>query len=235
MDLREIYSLNNMNSGVYSPKISFEISVPVDGDVYTLFEQLRALKKYNPVLVSLSIGKNSQMQGLSIELLQMVQDLELCVLPNLTTVCASKELVEHYITKIENLGIENVLILENGSSIDFKNDCELIDFVHQKSTLAIGIKENIKDFDIENLKNKLIAGASVIFTENIVDNEDFFMFVNLLKAAGINVPVVASVADNKKQCLELLQAGVCGFHFKDCDNLDIIYEIVKGDSYGKLK
>ena len=181
MDLREIYSYNCGNNGNF-PRISFEAVVPENGDASELFEKLRALKKYNPVLISLSVGNNNQMQGLSIELLQMVQDLELNVLPNISISNLSKELVEHYISRIENLGIENILVTEGLPSVDFKDTCALVDFIHQKSTLSIGIKENIENISaLGNLKNKINAGASVIFTEKFSDNKKFFAYVDLIK------------------------------------------------------
>ena len=121
MDLREIYSYNCGNNGKF-PRISFEAVVPENGDVAELFEKLRAVKKYNPVLISLSIGENTQMQGLPIEFLKMVLDLELNVLPNISISNLSKELVEHYITRIENLGIENILVTEGIPSVDFENN-----------------------------------------------------------------------------------------------------------------
>lgn len=236
MDLREIYSYNCGNNGNF-PRISFEAVVPENGDASELFEKLRALKKYNPVLISLSVGNNNQMQGLSIELLQMVQDLELNVLPNISISNLSKELVEHYITRIENLGIENILVTEGLPSVDFKDTCALVDFIHQKSTLSIGIKENIENISaLGNLKNKINAGASVIFTENFSDNKKFFAYIDLIKKFGVNIPVVAGVNSDIEQCKTLVETGIYGLHFNNIDeNLDFINEIVKGVSYGKLK
>lgn len=238
MDLREIYSYNCGNNGKF-PRISFEAVVPENGDVAELFEKLRAVKKYNPVLISLSVGANTQMQGLPIEFLQMVLDLELNVLPNISISNLSKELVEHYITRIENLGIENILVTEGIPSVDFENTCALVDFIHQKSTLSIGVKENIENISgIVNLNKKIEAGASVIFTEKCFDNKKLFSYIDLIRKIGVKVPVVAGVGVNLEliQCKELVDAGISGLHFDNIDeNLDFIKEITKGVSYGKLK
>lgn len=236
MDLREIYSYNSFYKKTEMPKISFEVKVSENSDISNLFDELRMLKKFNPVMVSLSVGENSKMQGLSIELLQMVQDLELNVLPDISGSHLSKELVEHYITRIENLGIENILLTGRVSSIDFENTVALVDFIHQKSTLSIGIKENIENVsEIVQLKNKIEAGVSVIFTEKFDDNRKFFSYIDLIRKIGVNVPIVAGVDPHLKQCENLLQAGVSGLHFSINKNLDIIDEIMKGVSYGKLK
>ena len=55
MELSEIYS-NSYNIGGNKPKISFEVFPPKNGDISKLFEELRILKRYNPVLVSLTFG-----------------------------------------------------------------------------------------------------------------------------------------------------------------------------------
>lgn len=236
MDLREIYSYNCGNNGKF-PRISFEAVVPENGDVAELFEKLRAVKKYNPVLISLSIGANTQMQGLPIEFLQMVLDLELNVLPNISISNLSKELVEHYIMRIENLGIENILVTEGIPSVDFENACALVDFIHQKSTLSIGVKENIENISgIVNLNKKIEAGASVIFTEKCFDNKKLFSYIDLIRKIGVKVPVVAGINSDLAQCKDLLESGIYGLHFNNIDeNLDFIKEITKGVNYGKLK
>ena len=44
------------------------------------------------------------------------------------------------------------------------------------------IKENIENISaLGNLKNKINAGASVIFTEKFSDNKKFFAYVDLIK------------------------------------------------------
>ncbi|MFQ5787315.1 MAG: methylenetetrahydrofolate reductase [NAD(P)H] [Thermodesulfobacteriota bacterium] len=44
--------------------------------------------------------------------------------------------------------------------------------------------------DIFNLKNKIEAGADVIITQLFFDNSFYFKFVNKVREAGINVPII---------------------------------------------
>lgn len=206
MELSEIYRNNDVqNSKV---KFSFEIFPPKDGDISELFDELRVLKKYNPVLVSLTYGANGGSRTFSIELLRTILDLEMNAMPHFTCVCSSKEVVEHYITQIENMGIENILALRGDipegvdvCNFDFKYANELVEYITNRSTLSIGvagypeghIESKSLAQDIENLKRKVDAGASAIFTQLFFDNEKFFRYVELVRKAGINLPIIPGI------------------------------------------
>ncbi len=207
MELQEIYREGfSAQHSKTKPKISFEVFPPKNGDISTLFEKVRLLKKYNPALISITYGANGGTKDLSFELIQSFIDLELNVMPHFTCVGSTRELVEHYITQIENLGIENILALrgdqvEEISNNDFKYANELVEFIHSKTTLSIGVagypeghieSPDIKS-DIENLKKKIDAGASAIFTQLFFDNDKFYSYVELLRNSGITLPVIPGI------------------------------------------
>lgn len=204
MELSEIYQ------NISRPNISFEIFPPKSGDISKLFDELRILKKYNPALVSVTYGANGGTKDFSYEILRMIIDLELTPMPHFTCICSTKELIEHYIVQVENMGVENILALRgdesnadnNGyCSLDFRYANELVDFIRQKTTLSIGVagypechpQANNISADIENLKRKIDAGASVIFTQMFFDNDKFYRYKELVQNAGINVPIIAGI------------------------------------------
>lgn len=206
MELSEIYRNNDVHNS--KVKFSFEIFPPKDGDISELFDELRVLKKYNPVLVSLTYGANGGSRTFSIELLRTILDLEMNAMPHFTCVCSSKEVVEHYINQIENMGIENILALRGDipedvevCNFDFKYANELVEYITNRSTLSIGvagypeghIESQSLAQDIENLKRKVDAGASAIFTQLFFDNEKFFRYVELVRKAGINLPIIPGI------------------------------------------
>lgn len=212
MELKEIYEHKRIvQVGGYShisPKISFEIFPPKDGNISNLFDDIRLLKKYNPVLISLTYGAGGKTQEFSLEILKMLIDLEYTVMPHFTCVSLSREQVAKHIIDIENLGIENILALRgdipegmNVSMFDFHYANELVDFIHQKTTLSIGVagypechieSHNIHN-DIENLKRKVDAGASAIFTQLFFDNDKFYRYVDLVRKASIELPIISGI------------------------------------------
>ncbi len=208
MELNEIYQNQDFQANGSAVKVSFEVFPPKDGNISKLFDELRILKKYNPQLVSLTYGANGGTRDFSLELLRTILDLELNVMPHFTCMCSSKEIIEHYITQIENMGIENILALRGDKidgdelcTVDFRYANELVDFIHQKTTLSIGvagypeghIEAESLDMDIDNLKRKVDAGASAIFTQMFFDNNKFFEYVQRIRDAEIYLPVIPGI------------------------------------------
>ena len=207
MELSEIYQ----NQEVYNPKkvnVSFEIFPPKDGDISMLFDELRILKKYSPTLVSLTYGANGGTRSFSIDILRMILDLEMNAMPHFTCVCSSKEIIEHYIIQIENMGIENILALRgdipedvNVCNFDFKYANELVKYIKDRTTLSIGVAgypeghiecDNLQN-DIDYLKRKVDAGASAIFTQLFFENDKFFRYVERVRNAGIDLPIIPGI------------------------------------------
>ncbi len=209
MELSEIYQ-NNCNGAIwdFSPKISFEIFPPKNGDISNLFEELRILKRYNPVLVSLTYGASGGLNRFTFENLKSIRDLELNLMPHFTCVSMLKDEIEKHITSVENLGIENILALRGDipdymtdKELDFAHANELVEFIQAKTTLSIGVagypeghieSKNLKD-DIKYLKKKVDAGASAIFTQLFFDNDKLYRYIETVKNSGINVPIVAGI------------------------------------------
>lgn len=209
MELSEIYQ--NERYGVvgdFSPKISFEIFPPKSGDISELFEQLRILKKYNPVLVSLTYGASGGLNRFSYEDLRSIRDLEFNLMPHFTCVSMLKDEIEKHIVSVENLGIENILALRgdipeyiNSDELDFSHANELVEFIQAKTTLSIGVagypeghieSKNLKN-DIKYLKKKVEAGASAVFTQLFFENDKLYHYIENVRNEGINCPIVAGI------------------------------------------
>lgn len=209
MILSEIYQ--NQKSGVvanFSPKISFEIFPPKNGDISCLFEELRILKKYNPVLISMTYGASGGLNRFSYEDLKSIRDLEFNLMPHFTCVSMLKDEIEKHIISIENLGIENILALRgdipdyiNSQDLDFTHANELVEFIQAKTTLSIGVagypeghieSKNLKE-DIKYLKKKVESGACAIFTQLFFDNSKLYNYIETVRNANITCPIIAGI------------------------------------------
>lgn len=201
MELSEIYTGNKT-------RISFEIFPPKNGDISTLFDELRILKKYKPALVSLTFSADGSNSDFSLEILRMILDLELTPMPHFTGICTSKEQALNHIIQIENMGIENILALRGNKvnkddlgGFDFLYANEFVEYIKEKSTLAIGVGGYVEghpesvslEDDIINLKKKVEAGASAIFTSMFFDNNKFYKYVDSVRKAGIDLPIIAGI------------------------------------------
>lgn len=209
MELSEIYEKERCGIiGDFTPKISFEIFPPKSSNISELFEELRILKKYNPVLVSLTYGASGGLNRFSYEDLKSIRDLEFNLMPHFTCVSMLKDEIEKHIISVENLGIENILALRgdipdyiNPQELDFTHANELVEFIQAKTTLSIGVagypeghieSKNLKE-DIKYLKKKVEAGASAVFTQLFFENDKLYRYIETVKNAGINCPVIAGI------------------------------------------
>lgn len=205
MELSEIYQ-DRINSK--DLKISFEIFPPKNNDISDLFEELRILKKFNPVLISLTYGANGGANRFSTEDFKSIRDLEFNLMPHFTCVSALKNEIEKHITSIENIGVENILALRGDlpkyiceTELDFKHANELVEFIKEKTTLSIAVAgypeghiecKNLQQ-DIDYLKMKVDKGASAIFTQMFFENDKFYRFVDNVRKAGIRIPIIAGI------------------------------------------
>lgn len=212
MKLKEIYEKKNIRrNGVFEeakPVISFEIFPPKGGEEQypSLFGELDILKQYNPAFVSLTWGAGGNNNN-SFELIKKVNE-KFNVMPHFTCICNSLKNVEEHINNIENLGIENILALRGDEPqdisvchTDFRYADELVRFIKSKSNLSVGvagypeghIEAQSIESDIKNLKKKVDEGAEAIYTQLFFDNEKFFSYVELVRDAGIDIPIIPGI------------------------------------------
>lgn len=217
MTLKEIYSFQEeKQTGFLAkkiPVISFEIFPPKNDEDGTklnkLLEHLKVLKNYNPAFISLTYGAGGTTQSSSLEIIKRIQkELDLNVMPHFTCVNSSREQVNKYLKEIEYLGLKNILALRGDipegvkqENFDFHYANELVEFINSQTELSIGVAGypeghiECKDLflDIKNLKRKVDAGADAIFTQLFFDNDKFFSFVQLVRDAGIEIPIIPGI------------------------------------------
>lgn len=199
MKLSEIYSTDKT-------VISYEV-FPPKSDTDKLLQEINILEKHNPAFISLTYGAGGN-ENKSFELLKKIKNTGVNVMPHFTCISSSKESIEADMKNLDSIGVENILALRGdlpeNKDLRCKDFCyanELVSFINTKTNFSAGVagypeghieSPDLKT-DIENLKKKVDAGADAIFTQLFFDNNLFFDFVNRVRNAGIEIPVIAGI------------------------------------------
>lgn len=237
MELTEIYKEKFANSSL---KLSFEVYPPTNNDISALYEELRVLKRFEPVLISLKQSSNSGVNRFSLEDIKSIRDLEFEVIPRISCVNCIENELEKYITGIENLGIENILV-EFGAipdyikkdELDFCSCIDLIKYIKDKTILSVGISSSVENLNLSTLKKEIEFGADVIFTTPFDDNRKFYSFMEKIRKHNINIPIIAGIQANSDtdkciaECKDLIEYGVSGLHLYTGNKSDKIIQILE--------
>lgn len=200
------------------PVISFELFPPkTDVGMRTICNRLLPnLAKHNPSYITVTYGAMGSTQSKTLEIASLVkQEFNLESACHLTCVGSSRTDIDDILSKIRDAGIHNIVALRGdppqGSDTfvapkdGFAHANELI--THIRATepsaapfgLAVAgypekhIEASDLDTDIQNLKRKVDAGGDIIITQLFYDNQAYFNFVDKVRAAGIQVPIVAGL------------------------------------------
>lgn len=194
-------------------KISYEVFPPKGESeqikINALFEELKKLSKFSPERISITYGAGGSNSKNSLEIARKIKnELQITSMPHFTCMCSSKEYIEGYIEEIKKDGLTEILALRGDEPKDidvcykdFRYANELVEFLRKKTDLNIavaGYPEKHKDAkdiytDIENLKRKVDAGACAIYTQLFFDNTSFYKYMQLVRDAGIEVPIIPGI------------------------------------------
>jgi methylenetetrahydrofolate reductase (NADPH) len=271
--LRDIYAQPGKTFSVefYPPKD--------DAGVERLFVEVQELKKLSPAFCSVTYGAGGSTQTTTLEIVKRLRhEAGLEVMCHLTVVNQPKSNVHGVLEDLRENDIENLIALagdppRGSDELDwtphpdgYHHSRELVEdalaFDAGWFSVAVAGFPEVhpravdRASDLRYLKEKVDAGADVVITQLFYDNDDFFRYVEDVRALGVEVPIVpgmmliqssaqcrriASMCKSKiprqleqelekveddpeaalqlgidyttKQCQELLDYGVPGFHF----------------------
>lgn len=236
MNLKEIYSSNNNK-----PIISYEVFPPKDDmngeKTEKLFEELKKLAIYMPSLISVTYGAGGSNRNESVEIIRRIKnEFNITPMPHFTCVSTDEKNINDYLKIIAALEVENILALRgdiplNGEIChDFEHADDLISYIKSHSNLSVaaaGYPEGHKESetlneDIFYLKQKVIKGADVIYTQMFFNNDHYFSFVERCLNNEITVPIIPGIlpVTSFKQLQKMSQMCKVDIPQKFAENLE---------------
>ena len=187
---------------------SFEVFPPkaqsgMDGINATLSE----LADLAPDYVSVTYSAGGSRNAHTAEVARKVRALGMEPLAHITCVNSTRQEVLSALGNLKASGVENVLALrgdrvEGATSSDFRYASDLISFINSNgfdfdvsaACYPEGHPESESMLaDVRHLKEKVDLGVTHLNSQLFFDNDDFFRFMDMVRLAGIDVPVQAGV------------------------------------------
>jgi len=215
--------------------VSFEFFPPGDAAMEaTLWRSLERLAPLAPRFVSVTYGADGSTRTRTHKLVTRIQrETSLTGAPHLTCVGASRGEILDIARRYWDQGIRHIVALRGdppqGSvryephADGFAYAADLVAGLRTVGEFEISVaaypevhpEAPSAQFDLENLKRKLDAGASRAITQFFYDIEAFLRFRDRCAAAGIGAPIVPGILPITRFPQVLRMAGRCGTRIPD--------------------
>jgi methylenetetrahydrofolate reductase (NADPH) len=196
-------------------RVSFEFFPPKTAEMEaTLWESVTRLAPLKPDFVSVTYGAGgSTRERTHATVKRILGETALTPAAHLTCVAATKPEIDDVIRGYHAAGVRHIVALR-GDPIGgvgekyaphpggYKNGADLVAGIKR---LASDIDVSVSAYpekhpdsptvadDIEMLKAKVDAGASRAMTQFFFENDQYFRYLDRVRAAGINVPIVPGI------------------------------------------
>jgi methylenetetrahydrofolate reductase (NADPH) len=191
------------------PILSFELFPPKrDGDLDALFRTAEELKRLSPDFVSITYGAGGSTQNLTHDIAVRLKASGMLPLVHFTCVGHSRHEIKALLERLRAAGLENLLALRGdppkGQAVftpapdGFRYATELVRFIRNEGfDFCLGVagypeghvESPSRETDWEHLNEKISAGGQFVVTQLFFDNQDYFRFVERLRARGCDAPV----------------------------------------------
>lgn len=193
------------------PTYSLEVFPPKkDTDVSVIYDALDEFKTLHPSFISVTYGAGGNTAENTFAIASYIQNQ--CGIEALTHLtCAAipdKLFLTNFLTNLYRNGIRNLLALRGDQPMWMSDEQFAARYYEHASDLVTDVK-NAYDFsvagacypevhqeaaslkeDISNLKIKVDRGIDFLITQLFYDNDTFFYFLDEVRKAGIEVPVL---------------------------------------------
>ena len=216
-------------------KVSFEFFPPNSEQMQeTLWKSVQRLKSFAPAFVSVTYGADGSTRERTHDVVQrIVNETELTVAPHLTCVNATCGEIDDIAREYWDMGIRHIVALRGdppagkGSYEPMRGGyafaADLVAGLKRVADFEISVAAYPEvhpdapspEFDLDNLKRKLDAGASRAITQFFFDPELFLRFRDRCAAAGIDSPIVPGILPITRFSQMTKFAAQCGASVPD--------------------
>lgn len=200
------------------PKISFEFFPPATpAGASALEESARQLSEFDPLFVSVTYGAGGSNRDRTFDAVTNVARSCRQVAGHLTCVAASRQAVNEVIDTYRSQGVSHVVALRGDPPADAPADCpggvhpegfataaDLVAGIRDRADggeieISVGAypechpKAASPQADLDNLKQKIDAGADRAITQMFFDTDLYFRFVDRARAAGVTASIVPGI------------------------------------------
>ena len=195
------------------PAVSFEFFPPHSEKMEaTMWRSIDRLAALDPSFVSVTYGADGSTRERTHNAVErIISNTDLTAAPHLTCIGASRGEIDDIAREYWDMGIRHLVALRGDAPKDVEHYEPRPDGYAYASDLVEGLKKVADfdisvaaypevhpeapsaDFDLDNLKRKLDAGASRAITQFFFDTDVFLDFRDRCAAAGIDAPIVPGI------------------------------------------
>ena len=214
-----------------SPTVSFEFFPPktAEGEA-SLVRTIDALRPLGPSFVSVTRTGGKPREA-TIDLVARIQALGIPGAAHMTGIEATRDDIRAALERVRARGIENLVTLRGDVPKDpafhrpvdgFRYAADLVAFVkaHAPELCLAGAchpeghpETRNLPLEVEHLRAKVDAGLDLVITNMFYVNAHYFAFVDRLRRAGLDVPVVAGLMPITTLAQIARMAELCGAEF----------------------
>jgi len=198
---------------VKTPSVSFEFFPPnTEAMEATLWNSIERLAELGPRFVSVTYGADgSTRERTHAAVERILRDTKLTPAPHLTCIGASRGEIDDIAREYWDMGVRHLVALRGDAPKDcetysphesgYAYACDLVEGLCKVADFDVSVAAYPEvhpdapdaDFDLDNLKRKLDAGATRAITQFFFDTDVFLRFRERCAAAGIESAIVPGI------------------------------------------
>jgi methylenetetrahydrofolate reductase (NADPH) len=178
------------------PVFSFEFGPPRTPEAeLALWQAVEELRALDPAFVSVTWGAGGSTRGPTLETVRRMRETAgLEPMPHLTCVGSTAAELRALVRGVAADGIDNLLVLRgDGEAGELGSAAALAALARAESDLCLVGGCYPESDELDYVRAKVAAGVTVLITQLFFDNAHYFRFVERVRKAGIDVPVLPGI------------------------------------------